>query len=204
MRRDQGLYGGLVEEQGGQGLRCPLRFPGQYHDDETGLDYNNYRYYDAATARYTTPDPLGLAPAPDETLRIQPDGLGRPAGTVRWIGRAWRRFGHPIWSSSRNKTGVQNAYGHYEKHGGEFEDVQNAKQYVESAQDFLDSSDPNVLTRYRYDLQGNISGIARYDPTTEEFGVKMADGTPRTYFKPDPAQHGYATNRDYFYAQGQP
>ncbi|GAA2412914.1 hypothetical protein GCM10010420_47960 [Streptomyces glaucosporus] len=43
----------------------PLRFPGQYHDPETGLHYNLHRYYDPTTARYTTPDPLGLAPAPN-------------------------------------------------------------------------------------------------------------------------------------------
>ncbi len=44
---------------------CPLRFPGQYADDETGLHYNRHRYYDPESARYTTGDPLGLAPAPD-------------------------------------------------------------------------------------------------------------------------------------------
>ncbi|MFI1885369.1 putative T7SS-secreted protein [Streptomyces jumonjinensis] len=43
----------------------PLRFPGQYYDPETGLHYNHHRYYDPQTARYTTPDPLGLAPAPN-------------------------------------------------------------------------------------------------------------------------------------------
>jgi RHS repeat-associated protein len=43
----------------------PLRFPGQYFDPESGLHYNHHRYYDPLTARYTTPDPLGLAPAPD-------------------------------------------------------------------------------------------------------------------------------------------
>lgn len=44
---------------------CPLRFPGQYHDGETGLDYNLARYYDADTASYLSPDPLGLAAAPN-------------------------------------------------------------------------------------------------------------------------------------------
>ena len=44
---------------------CPLRFPGQFHDDETGLDYNLHRYYDPATGRYLTPDPLGLTPGPN-------------------------------------------------------------------------------------------------------------------------------------------
>jgi RHS repeat-associated protein len=41
----------------------PLRFAGQYADDETGLFYNHQRYYDPATARYLSQDPLGLAPA---------------------------------------------------------------------------------------------------------------------------------------------
>ncbi|WAL75436.1 DUF6531 domain-containing protein [Kitasatospora sp. YST-16] len=44
---------------------CPLRFPGQYHDAETGLHYNVFRYYDPATARYLTPDPLGLGGGPN-------------------------------------------------------------------------------------------------------------------------------------------
>ncbi|MGY0057660.1 putative T7SS-secreted protein [Streptomyces sp. LZ34] len=43
----------------------PLRFPGQYYDQETGLHYNHYRYYDPATARYLTPDPLGLDAGPN-------------------------------------------------------------------------------------------------------------------------------------------
>jgi RHS repeat-associated protein len=44
---------------------CPLRFPGQYHDPETGLNYNVHRYYDPTTARYQTADPLGLTPQPN-------------------------------------------------------------------------------------------------------------------------------------------
>ena len=43
----------------------PLAFPGQYRDDETGLHYNVYRYYDPMTGRYLSQDPLGLAPAID-------------------------------------------------------------------------------------------------------------------------------------------
>jgi RHS repeat-associated protein len=44
---------------------CPLRFPGQYHDPESGLHYNYARHYDPETARYTSADPLGLEPAPN-------------------------------------------------------------------------------------------------------------------------------------------
>ncbi|MFE9296208.1 putative T7SS-secreted protein [Streptomyces niveus] len=48
----------------------PLRFPGQYFDPETGLHYNYLRHYDPETARYVTPDPLGLAPAPNPATYV--------------------------------------------------------------------------------------------------------------------------------------
>ncbi|HEU5158262.1 MAG TPA: DUF6531 domain-containing protein [Streptosporangiaceae bacterium] len=44
---------------------CPLRFPGQYLDAETGLHYNYFRYYDPASGGYASPDPVGLLPAPN-------------------------------------------------------------------------------------------------------------------------------------------
>jgi RHS repeat-associated protein len=37
-----------------------VRFPGQYYDQETGLYYNYFRYYDPRTGRYVTSDPIGL------------------------------------------------------------------------------------------------------------------------------------------------
>jgi RHS repeat-associated protein len=49
----------------GGGTDCPLRFPGQYLDAETGLHYNLARHYDPATGRYVTADPLGLVAGPD-------------------------------------------------------------------------------------------------------------------------------------------
>ncbi|MFH9944577.1 RHS repeat-associated core domain-containing protein [Streptomyces murinus] len=48
----------------------PLRFPGQYYDPETGLHYNHFRVYDPETARYLTPDPLGLIPAPNPVAYV--------------------------------------------------------------------------------------------------------------------------------------
>jgi len=36
-----------------------VRFPGQYYDQETGLHYNYYRYYDSEVGRYLTADPRG-------------------------------------------------------------------------------------------------------------------------------------------------
>ena len=34
---------------------------GQYHDDETGLCYTRFRYFDAEAGRWCSPDPLGFA-----------------------------------------------------------------------------------------------------------------------------------------------
>lgn len=39
---------------------CPWRFPGQYADDETGLYYNRFRYYDPNAGRFISSDPVGI------------------------------------------------------------------------------------------------------------------------------------------------
>jgi RHS repeat-associated protein len=64
------------------GMRNPIRFQGQYFDEETGLHYNRYRYYDPDSARYITADPIGLLGgmnvyqyAPNPTSWIDPLGL---------------------------------------------------------------------------------------------------------------------------------
>ncbi|OZY57991.1 hypothetical protein CJF39_18260 [Pseudomonas lundensis] len=44
-----------------QGLKNPIRFQGQYHDHETGLHYNRYRYYDPRAGRFVSKDPISYA-----------------------------------------------------------------------------------------------------------------------------------------------
>src|SRR5262249_3024770 len=41
-------------------IRNPIRLQGQYHDEETSLHYNRYRYYDPSLGSYVSADPLGL------------------------------------------------------------------------------------------------------------------------------------------------
>jgi len=101
-----------------------------------------------------------------------------------------------IWSSTKKLSSVENAFGHFKKHGGEFPGIENAKQYVDAARRFTGSPPSGALTKVR----GN-GDVLIYDGATNTFGVRAADGVPRTMFRPDPAKHGYPTNLDYFNAQ---
>ena len=51
----------VISEAGRKaGFRNPIRFQGQYFDDETGLHYNRYRYYDPVSGRFVSTDPIKL------------------------------------------------------------------------------------------------------------------------------------------------
>ena len=51
-------YGVLLEEAGEQADACPFRFSSKYYDSETQLLYFGYRYYNAASTKWLTVDPL--------------------------------------------------------------------------------------------------------------------------------------------------
>jgi RHS repeat-associated protein len=62
----------------------PLRFQGQYYDQETGLYYTRHRYFDPVTGRFVSQDPIGLLGGenqyqygPNPTGWIDPLGLQR-------------------------------------------------------------------------------------------------------------------------------
>ncbi|MCK1794167.1 RHS repeat domain-containing protein, partial [Pseudomonas violetae] len=52
---------GALEKLAVSEVEQNLRFQGQYFDDETGLHYNTFRYYDPEVGRFITQDPIGLA-----------------------------------------------------------------------------------------------------------------------------------------------
>ena len=65
----------------------PLRFQGQYFDQESGLHYNRHRYYNPDIGRYLTPDPVKLAGGingyqyvPNPTGWVDPSGLNACPG----------------------------------------------------------------------------------------------------------------------------
>lgn len=57
-RAELDLLGAL--RTGADAAACPFRFPGQYEDEETGLFYNRFRYYDPVGGVYISQDPLRL------------------------------------------------------------------------------------------------------------------------------------------------
>jgi RHS repeat-associated protein len=76
---------------------CPWRWPGQYEDQETGLYYNRFRYYDPERGTYLSADPLRLL----GSLRLYgypPDPLRAfdPLGLMPWAWNADDGMGHHL------------------------------------------------------------------------------------------------------------
>ncbi|WP_308317912.1 RHS repeat-associated core domain-containing protein, partial [Serratia marcescens] len=85
---------GAAKRQGAQ-YQQPLRYAGQYQDDESGLHYNLFRYYEPEVGRFTTQDPIGLegglnlyAYGPNPLTWIDPFGLSNCSTLDRIIGDA--------------------------------------------------------------------------------------------------------------------
>jgi hypothetical protein len=85
---------------------------------------------------------------------------------------------------------------HFKLHGQDF-GATTQSEYEDQAASFLTNlGNTDILQTTR--VGGNI---VRFNPVTDEFGVLTPDGHIETYYRPDPALHGYPTNLDYFYAQ---
>nr|WP_272921643.1 DUF6531 domain-containing protein [Streptomyces sp. SID8354] len=83
---------------------CPLRFPGQYADAETGWNYNYFRHYDPQTARYLTPDPLGLTAAPNHYAYVDnPLTTADPLGLTPQRGPNGRFLPNPNGPATHNR-----------------------------------------------------------------------------------------------------
>ena len=55
------IYGNIRSQDKGEKHFIPFRSQGQYEDEETGLYYNRFRYYDGSSGTYISQDPIGLA-----------------------------------------------------------------------------------------------------------------------------------------------
>jgi len=64
-----------------------VRFPGQYYDVETGLNYNGRRDYESSTGRYIESDPIGIdgGPSTYAYAEANPLLLSDPFGLATYI-----------------------------------------------------------------------------------------------------------------------
>jgi len=85
----------------------------------------------------------------------------------------------PIWTERKKITPVKNAYKHWEKHGNEFPELINAKEYVDATHDFVNSPPDGTLTKTREN-----GDTPFYNPESNILGVRAKNGAPRTMFKP--------------------
>jgi filamentous hemagglutinin len=84
-----------------------------------------------------------------------------------------------VWSHGRD-GGVRNAEEHWEKHGGEFPEFRTALDYERGALAFVTSPPPGTL------MKTNDRGDTLfYDPASNTFAVRDAQGEPRTFFRPN-------------------
>lgn len=101
----------------------PLRFAGQYADDETGLYYNHHRYYDPDSGRYLSQDPLGLAAAPNASTYVH--------NPVTWV--------DPLGLMGCTITAGKNFKDHFIRHKGLLKSItgKNYRKFKEDGEEFL-------------------------------------------------------------------
>ncbi|MEV0265203.1 DUF6531 domain-containing protein [Streptomyces sp. NPDC050617] len=161
---------------------CPLRYPGQYADPETGLNYNYFRHYDPETARYASPDPLGLEPADNhytyvraplsslDPLGLSPcnfsvDDLYKEAtdikkGQLSPAGRALQKHGDPSPGNIAKR-----GQAHVDKYNfGKLTNSERTAVANEMIHDIL--TDPSVVESV------NTSASSHYGGITRDFRVK--------------------------------
>ena len=151
----------------------------QYHDHETGLHYNRYRYYDSRVGLFISKDPISYAGglnlyayAPNPTGWVDPLGLSTKclcgSGAVAIQPQA-----------PRNANSVE---------GGPLENTTQVSGL------FKIDGGPASCTVYRADNQGNITSYAVYD--SKGMIVKRVDVTGAAYASvPTPHVIDYGRNK---------
>jgi RHS repeat-associated protein len=90
---------------------CPIRFPGQWQDPETGLYYNRHRYYDPLAAQYMSPDPIGLEGGDrPQGYVLNPAAWSDPLGLKRWGPHEKGPLGNPNDPNSAASTFRSGSY----------------------------------------------------------------------------------------------
>jgi RHS repeat-associated protein len=123
------------------------RFPGQYYDAETGLNYNYFRDYDPATGRYIESDPIGIYGGPSTYAYVDGDPLGLvdPTGLDSNLGDGYTgrvdqfnyggesSFEIHVFDKNGNEVGIYGPNGWIARHGYNEARPAGVSQGVENA-----------------------------------------------------------------------
>nr|WP_306958621.1 RNase A-like domain-containing protein [Pseudomonas synxantha] len=169
----------------------PLRFQGQYFDQESGLHYNRHRYYNPDIGRYLTPDPVKLAGGING-YRYVPN----PTGWVDPLGLSCKKTSCPEGPYSVIVPGGglaahEAAGGHLmEKHVGRTDqqllDRLRREPHIPAASTFHDRATAELAISKVLDnnqekikdfLQGNNQQIVIIQPSQEPIGKSFRKNT---------------------------
>lgn len=194
----------------------PLRFPGQYHDVESGLHYNVFRYYDPAIGRFYSDDPIGLrggtnpsAYVPNPTSWADPLGLDKClAATGSGAGQTTSMSG---WAQPRPQgissvdpqqiIALEQQMGHPLKNGGAFDQGTLGKYYASHAERQAEYLNPGTPIRVDKpmcnDCQSYFQALAQHRGQP----ILVSDPDTHRIFNPDgtvdsqPNPHGVNIGR---------
>jgi RHS repeat-associated protein len=163
-----------------------MRLPGQWEDAETGLHYNDQRYYDPAVGRYISADPLGLDGGFNAHAYVgnNPLGFADPLGLVLFAFDGTDNTTDPAFlarkgSSLSNVVEFFNAY----KDGNARYVSGVGTDHIEPTGSKYKSIIAADYTGYGGkvpDIGGNYSGKARIDRMVEYFSDEARAVTDKT------------------------
>ncbi|HSU60203.1 MAG TPA: RHS repeat-associated core domain-containing protein [Bryobacteraceae bacterium] len=194
---------GEVEHLTAREINNPLRFPGQWFDAETGLHYNNLRYYDPKLGRYISMDPVpllgglnGYAYGPDPINWIDPfglapeyypvDGQNRPTGAFADLSKNDLRptdtspptIDPPGWQGGEHPYHQQRSHLVADTFGGSGDDPRNLVTLTDGSNHPGMSEQEGKIRNY---LKNNPDGRVLMEVTAEYDGENPRPTAVRMY-----------------------
>jgi RHS repeat-associated protein len=176
---------GTANATGAANVFQPWRLPGQYEDAETGLHYNLRRYYDPATGRYISSDPIGLAGGANlySYVNGDPINLYDPRGLVYGNGE-WEGedliFGPTYWFRETFLGDPSVSQAEFDFYDGFANGVVKGTTFG-----FFDANDIGIIDMSYAD---QCSEMFRYSSTAGEFWMEAIFPAGRAGYAAESAQ----------------
>ncbi|MFT5419325.1 MAG: RHS repeat-associated protein [Candidatus Endobugula sp.] len=152
-----------------------LRFAGQYFDQESGLHYNYFRYYDPKTGRYTQSDPIGLDGGINTYAYVYNNPLRYtdPFGLEAWVNASPNAQGGLNFTAHDNQGGPA-ITGNFNNDTTNFNQVESGVYNVTPRPTL-----PNTPTNWLFDRNAN-AGNPTISNTDDWNTIRYSDGSITT------------------------